>query len=57
MLPSRYLSTGHLIVDNQSTICFGGADVRRGTLDGLAVTVKSIPYNLMGISPNSKEVR
>ena len=56
MLPSRYLPAGHLIVDHQSTICVGGADVRCGTLDGLTVTVKSIQCNLTESLNKSQEV-
>lgn len=56
VLPSSYLVGGHLIVDYQSTICVGGASVRRGTLDGLVVTVKSIPFNLTESPDGSQEV-
>lgn len=56
MLPSRYFPAGPLVVDHQSTICVGGADVRYGTLDGLAVTVRSIPYNLKEPPYRSQEV-
>lgn len=55
-LPSRCLLPGHLIIDYESTICMGGAEVRRGTLDGLIVTVKSIPFNVTGSSDGSQEV-
>ena len=50
MLPSGYVPRGHLIVDYESAICVGGADVRRGTLDGVAVTVKAISNDLTGPS-------
>ena len=55
MLPSRCLPAGHLIVNHQSTICVGGADVRSGALDGLMVTVRTIPYTSGGYI--SQEVR
>lgn len=56
MLPSRCLLAGHLVVDSESTICVCGADVRRGTLDGLVVTVKSIPFDMTTSSGGSHEV-
>jgi hypothetical protein len=56
MLPSGYLVAGHLVVDYESTICVGGADVRYGTLDGRMVTVKSIPFDMTTSSGGSQEV-
>ena len=56
MLPSRYFSTGHLVIEHESVICVGGADVRHGTLDGLAVVVRSIPSILTGSSGGSQQV-
>lgn len=55
-LPSRCSHTGNLVVEHQSTICVGGAEVRHGTLDGLRVTVKSILYNSTGSSGGLQEV-
>ena len=55
-LPSRCLSAGDLVVDHQSTICVGGADVRHGTLDGFMVTVRSISSGLTGSPGGSHEV-
>jgi len=57
MLPSKYVPRGRLVVDYESTICVGGVDVRRGTLDGVAVTVNSIPNDLTGPSGGTREVR
>ena len=56
MLPSRYFLTGHLVIEHESVICIWGADVRRGTLDGLAVVVRSIPSILTGSSGGSQQV-
>jgi hypothetical protein len=56
MLPSGCFPAGCLIVKDNSTICIGGADIRRGTLDGLVVSVKSIPYNPTGSLNGSQEV-
>ena len=56
MLPFRCLLAGHLIIDYEPTVCVGGAEVRRGTLDGLIVTVKSIPFNTTTSSDGSREV-
>lgn len=55
MLPSRYVPRGHLVVDYESTICVGGVDVRRGTLGGVAVTVKTISNDLAGPSGGIRE--
>ncbi|KAF9781600.1 kinase-like domain-containing protein, partial [Thelephora terrestris] len=55
ILPSRCLLAGHLVVDYQSTICVGGADVRRGTLDGITVTVKTISCYLKGSLDDPQE--
>ena len=56
MLPSRYLPTGDLAVEDESVVCVGGAYVRRGILSGVMVTVKSIPYNLTGSSGSTQQV-
>ena len=56
LLPSRCSPVGDLVVDYESAICVGGADVRRGTLDGLMVTVKSTPFDMTTSSDDSREV-
>ena len=56
MLPSRCFPIGHLAVERQSTVRVGGAEVRRGTLDGLMVVVtQSVTYNPTGSSEGSSQ--
>ena len=55
-LPPRYLVTGDLTVDYNSTICVGGVALRRGILDGCAVTVKSLSLYSTPSSSDSQEV-